>query len=365
MRRRPTLPRSSGPGPARNVSTQPPSFQRRSWGLLAAIALLALAIRLIYLRQIQPAPFFTLLMGDSKSYDAWATRIAAGDWIGRDVFYQAPLYPYFIGVVYTVFGRDLLIVRVVQAVLGALSCALLAHAGWRLFSHRAGLIAGVCLALYAPAIFFDGLLQKTALDAFLTCLALWILSGIIAGRTRWSAWLALGATMGALTLTRENALLLVMILGAWALSPWLISPDGPTGRIAQRWSQRALPFICGLALLLVPVATRNAVVSGGFYLTTSQFGPNLYLGNNARTDGTAGSLIAGRGAAEYERQDAVELAERAEGRALTPAEVSAYWTSRTVAYIRSQPVDWLRLMARKTALLWNRAEAFDTESQES
>src|SRR5215203_2159814 len=153
MRKRPTPPRSSRPGPARGVSSARPSLQWRSSWLLAAIALLAAGVRLIYLRQIQPAPLFTLLMGDSKSYDAWARRIAAGDWIGLDVFYQAPLYPYFIGVVYTVFGRDLLTVRLVQAGLGALSCGLLAHAGWRLFSKRAGLIAGVCLALYAPAIF--------------------------------------------------------------------------------------------------------------------------------------------------------------------------------------------------------------------
>ncbi len=35
-------------------------------------------------------------MGDSRAYDEWARRIAAGDWIGREVFYQAPLYPYFL-----------------------------------------------------------------------------------------------------------------------------------------------------------------------------------------------------------------------------------------------------------------------------
>ena len=32
------------------------------------------------------------------------------------------------------------------------------------------------LALYAPAIFFDGLLQKSVLDVFFVCLALWLIS---------------------------------------------------------------------------------------------------------------------------------------------------------------------------------------------
>src|SRR5262249_40351499 len=76
-------------------------------------------------------------------------------------------------------------------------------------------------------------------------------------------------------------------------------------------------------------------------------------------------LIAGRGSSEYERQDAIDIAERTTGRHLTPGEVSSYWTDQTLAFIRSQPGSWLKLMARKVVLLWNSAEAFDTESQES
>jgi tetratricopeptide (TPR) repeat protein len=323
--------------------------------MLAAISLLAFAIRLVYLWQIRDAPFFTLLIGDSKGYDEWARRIASGEWIGHDVFYQAPLYPYFMGAIYTVVGHDVLAVRLCQTVLGSISCALIAHAAWRLFSQRAGIIAGLILTLYPPAIFFDGLLQKTALDAFLTTLAVWIISGLIVSPKPWRTWAGLGATMAALSLTRENALILIGVIVAWCL--------------VRRPKGRPLPelaaFGLGVSLLLLPVAIRNYAVGGGFYLTTSQFGPNLYLGNNARTDGTAGSLIGGRGSSEYERQDAIDLAERAAGRRLTPGEVSSYWTGQTMAFIRSQPRSWLKLMARKVVLLLNSAEAFDTESQES
>ena len=65
--------------------------------------------------------------------------------------------------------------------------------------------------------------------------------------------------------------------------------------------------------MLVPVAARNSYVGGGFYVTTSQFGPNFYIGNNPAADGTYQSLRFGRGAPEYERQDATELAEHALG----------------------------------------------------
>jgi hypothetical protein len=73
-------------------------------------------------------------------------------------------------VLYTVFGHDLLIVRIVQAAIGAMSAALLGLATWRLLTPRAGIVAGLAMALYAPAIFFDGLLQKAVLDVFFICL---------------------------------------------------------------------------------------------------------------------------------------------------------------------------------------------------
>jgi tetratricopeptide (TPR) repeat protein len=174
--------------------------------------------------------------------------------------------------------------------------------------------------------------------------------------------------MGALSLTRENALILIGVIGIWSLvrlKADATRQNAASASVASSFSRTAAAFFVGVALLLMPVAIRNYAVGGGFYLTTSQFGPNLYLGNNARTDGTAGSLIAGRGSSEYERQDAIDMAERATGRHLTPGEVSSYWTGQSLAFIKSQPGSWLKLMARKVVLLWNAAEAFDTESQES
>ncbi|MDR1990990.1 MAG: glycosyltransferase family 39 protein, partial [Acidobacteriaceae bacterium] len=316
----------------------------------------ALGLRLLHVWQLRGTPFFDVLLGDAHSYDAWGQRLAAGDWIGTDVFYQAPLYPYFLGVLYTVFGHSLLAVRLVQAVIGAGSAAVLAYAGRQWFSERVGTIAGAMLALYAPAIFFDGLLQKSVLDLFLFALTLWLAARVYKHPERGREWLALGVTMGALSLTRENALVLIGVVFLWSLLG--IANQGSRAK-------RSLAFAAGLALVLLPVAARNYSVGGGFYLTTSQFGPNLFIGNNPKSDGTYMSLRYGRGAPEYERQDATELAEHALGRTLTPSEVSTYWTDRALDFITSQPGQWLRLLGQKTLLLLNASEMLDTESQES
>jgi 4-amino-4-deoxy-L-arabinose transferase-like glycosyltransferase len=335
--------------------------------------------------QIRAAPFFTVLMGDSRGYDEWAQRIAAGEWLGREVFYQAPLYPYLLGAIYTVAGRHLLLVRLVQIVIGSASCALLGLAVARLLSTRAGLVAGLMLALYAPAIFFDGLLQKSVLDVFFVCLALWLIARITTTinaelaesaeqelpvrslrflrslrSTSSSLWLCLGLTMGGLALTRENALVLIAVIVVWAaFAPSSQRRFGAQGARSVAW------LLLGVAIVVLPVAARNAYVGGGFYVTTSQFGPNFYIGNNPSADGTYQPLRFGRGAPEYERQDATELAETALGRTLSPAEVSSFWVDKALEFITGRPGAWLTLTARKVALLANATEMVDTESQET
>lgn len=324
---------------------------------IIAVVLAGVVVRLLYIWQIHGSPFFNVLMGDSRRYDFWARQVAGGDVIGREVFYQAPLYPYVLGGLYAVAGPSTLTVRVCQTLIGTATCVFVALTARRLFSERAGLIAGLGLAFYAPAVFFDGLVQKSVLDLFFVSLSLWIVSGLVDKPDTRSRWFALGTAIGALALTRENALIFAAAILIW-----------PPGRVSSTQRQRLLSsgvFLLGLALVLLPVAARNRIVGGEWHVTTSQLGPNLYIGNNPSADGTYAALREGRGSAEYERQDATELAEAATGRLLTPGEVSHYWIRRTLEFVTSQPGEWLSLMGRKAALLWNRTEFVDTESQES
>ena len=125
---------------------------------LIALFVLALAVRAVHVAEVGKAPFAGLLIGDARSYDRWARGIAAGDWVGHETFYQAPLYPYALAIAYRTAGSDPMTIRWIQAIVGALACVLLALSGRRWLGERDGLVAGVLLALYPPAIFFDGLI---------------------------------------------------------------------------------------------------------------------------------------------------------------------------------------------------------------
>ncbi|MBS1829492.1 MAG: glycosyltransferase family 39 protein [Acidobacteria bacterium] len=316
---------------------------RSRWGAAAAVFVLAAAVRGVYLWQIAGAPFFDLRIGDGVAYHEWAVRIAKGDWVGQGVFYQAPLYPYFLAVLYQLGNESVGLVRVVQAGMGATACGLLAWAGVALFGVR-GALAGALLAVYPAAIFQESLVEKTALVTLLTVL---LVALVVEGGRGWK-WLGgAGVVLGMLGLVRENALLLGVPVLVW---------------IWKRGKKERAAFVVGCALVLVPVGLRNLVVGGEFHLTTSQFGPNLFIGNHVGADGGYQPLVTGHANAAYEQEDAKAIAQQVDGRVLTAGEVSRFWTRQALHFITTQPGDWVALMGRKVALVLNRVEKIDGES---
>jgi tetratricopeptide (TPR) repeat protein len=328
---------------------------RRGWLAFGGIVALAFAVRLAYLLEAQALPLFHVSISDARAYWDWSDRIVGGDWLGDSVFYQAPLYPYFLALVKLVVGPDLWRVRLIQIGLGSLACGVLLLAGERFVSRRAGIAAGLLLALYPPAIFLDGLIQKATLSLLWMALLLQALARAQQGAA--SGRLAVcGGLLGLLMLTREETLLLAPVLALWTLL------GGRAAPLAQR-ARGLAAFLAGLALVLAPVVLRNAAIGGELVLTTAQAGPNFYIGNGPQAKGIYIPLLPGRGDPAYEREDAVALAEAARGRRLTPQEVSGYWFETTFQHIQTHPAQWLRLLLRKLRLLLNWYEIPDAEDQ--
>ena len=327
------------------------SQDRLKWMMVIFAA--AFSIRLLYLIQIQSIPLFYLLAGDGRTYDEWAQRIAAGDWLGSGVFYQAPLYPYFLGVMQFTFGHDLWAIRMVQVLLGSVSCVLIFLAGEKLFSRTAAIAAGLMLGFYAPAVFFDGVIDKSVLDVFLLSMLVWVLLGAASGR-QWRQWLGAGAILALLGLSRENALVLALVVPIWIVI--YFSDQSVKNRAA--WVGF---FSLGLLLVLIPVGLRNFAVGGEFKLTTSQLGANFFIGNNPVADGTYGSVRKIIGEPQLEGSDATRLAERETGRKMTPGEVSDFWLQKSWTYIRTEPFQWARLLGKKWLMVWNAREVEDSD----
>ncbi len=277
---------------------------------------------------------------DEASYDQWAVELSSGDWMGDEVFFQEPLYPYFLGVIYKVFGRDLLVCRLIQALLGVLTCYLVAGLGRRLAGDWAGVLAAMLFACLPSAVLMPCLLLKPNLHLPLFCaLALTLTRPGPGGIMRWFAIGLLGALCA---LLRGNSLVLLGVFFAWSIVP---IPRGLPSFV------RCFSFVLGAILILGPVAWRNHEVGGVYALTTSGAGTNLYGGNYlGNPKGVATELPWVRGIPQYEAEDWRHEAERRTGDELNPTEVSRYWLGETLRSFVHNPGAHLKIF-------WNKLRA--------
>ena len=310
-------------------------------GLLAATA----ALRLAHLLAVREAPFVGQLALDSQEYDRWARAIAAGDWLGSAPFFQAPLYPYIVAVVYRLFAAAPLTVYLLQIAAAVLGCWALVRAGEVLAGPRAAGAAGWLFALYTPFWFYDAQLLKESFAVSAVCLLLLLLVRARAS-DRLSPWFAVGLVCALLALLRENMLLVVPFL------LWLTWRE-KSGREWMSAARRCGLLLLGLSLPLSVVASRNAALGGGFLPTTSQGGVNFFIGNNSAADGTYRPLVPGKQVPGYEREGARILAEQAVGHPLTAGEVSGYWFRRALSWARAEPGAFVRLQFAKLGLYWD------------
>ncbi|MDP8248295.1 MAG: tetratricopeptide repeat protein [Candidatus Tritonobacter lacicola] len=322
--------------------------RRQEITICACIFGVAFIIRLVYILQLRTSPYFDFPILDLLAYHDWALRIARGDWLGQYVFRQAPLYPYILALFYKAAGPDLLMVRVIQIVMGSLSCVLIYRLGAACFGEREGVIAGILSCCYAPFIFYDGMIMKTSLGIFLNLLLVLLLLKRRPGKGT-ARLFGAGIILGLSALVKENMLILAPILALWLA-------------LSERKVRPAALLLAGVIIVTAPVTARNYVVGRDFVPIACNFGFTLYSGNNPSADGTQQPPAAIRRTPRYEYPDYKLLAERATGKTLKPSEVSAFWAGQATKFAKTYPLSALKLLALKLALFWNSYEIADNHN---
>ena len=320
---------------------------RSSSRILTAILAVALALRLAHFIAVHDKPFFAQLAEDSQEYDRWAQEIASGQWVGSDVFLQAPLYPYALAVIYTVLGHRPDAVYLLQIALAMLGIFALHRATRTMAGERLALIAAALAALYGPFLFYDALLLKESSAVVVTAGLLWVLAAADTPRR----WLGAGALLGVLSLLRENALL---------LAPFLLPLGWQPSAGMRKAAPRAAAFLLGMAFVLAPVAIRNGLLGGAWLPTSNQGGVNFYIGNNETADGTYRPMVPGKQSTLLDRLEPKRIAEQESGRTLSPGEVSSFWLQRALRWASNHPVDFVLLQFRKLGRYFDWYEQPDT-----
>jgi 4-amino-4-deoxy-L-arabinose transferase-like glycosyltransferase len=234
------------------------------------IAILALAL-LARLALVALAPP-RILWPDGLEYQAVARSLLEHGTYGLQTL-RPPGYPTLIAGVYAVFGENLLALRLVEAVLGAASVALLGIVGAATFGNTAGFIAGALMALH-PVLAF---LPSTQYSE--NTLVLVLVAALAAVFSAWRRggpwrWALAGGLFGVAALVRPTTVFMLPGLGLGLL---LAMRGGARSRI--------LTMLVAVPALLVTVApwiVRGHRVQGEWYFIASGGGRQFWVGNNAR-----------------------------------------------------------------------------------
>ena len=307
--------------------------RRPLWIVLA----LALLLRVAYVLEIDQSPLFVYPAVDSETYTRQAEGLAAGNWlgVGQGPFWQPPLYPYFLGAVKAAFPQAFFhVARLLQALLGALVCAMVWWVGRYMFNPAVGFLAGIFAAACGPLIFFDGELLPASLAAFLNMLALVVLLRVWRRPTGWG-FLVAGLAFGVGALAVPTVVMFAVMV-----------PIDLVRRFPHRQGLLfGVIFLLGLAMPIAPVVARNHIVGGDQVVISYNMGINFYIGNNSDYERTV-AIRPG-----WEWDELVTQPARAGIR--RPSAKSAYFMDKAWDYISAEPVEWIGLMMRKMGSFWH------------
>lgn len=296
---------------------------------LPYVCLLGLALRIVHLVASSDNPLLYMPVLDERYYVGLGKAIAGGKWLGEDgLFFMDPLYGYFLGGLFFLFGDNLTTVRLVQIGLDSLNILLIYGIGARVHSRRAGLLAALLYALYPVAFFYSLLILKTTLAVTLLLTAIFLIL-IAIDSHRKTIWFFLGMLLGLMTYLWGNLLLMLPLSVAFVLfyqrAPWL--------KPIASW----LLLLAGFGVMLLPGVARNLAATGELAFLNTQGGRLLYCCNNPiNLTGRYNVPAFSRADPVASEKDFHAEAERRLGRSLTRREVSRYWAWETGRFLSEQ-----------------------------
>ena len=268
------------------------------WWVPVGIFCCALLVRLIFLAENRNVPFFNYRGIDAQEYHEMAVGFVEGTWPGEQAFCWPPLYPLFLGLLYKTIGQNATIVKMLQAVLGSVSCVLVYFIARIIFNGRfVPIAAAIICCLCGTLVYFDGQLLPGNLDVLLELLI--IFSLLFASRHRQIIWWGVAGLFVGLSAINRGAILLflpIILLWMYMVRRYRWGIDGESERPAF-WIT-AIALLLPVGLVIFPVVLHNVrydravvdkepkpvglkqFVSTGFLPIASNLGINFYLGNH-------------------------------------------------------------------------------------
>jgi len=307
---------------------------KRIWTIQAAgVLLLSLLVRLLYLLDSSAGLTYDTPIIDSYTYHKVAESLVRGEGLTPEFFWQPVFYPTFLALAYAVGGSSIAFARLLQLLIGVVTCALTYRLGTTVFDRRAGVVAATIVALYGPVIFFEGELLATGWAcSWSVALVLLLLR---CGKTVHPLLSLAAGVCGALgVLTRPTFLPFLAAACIWLVLAWR--------RKGLAWPSVAAQtslVLAGFLAVSLPVAWQSLEHSERFSILPASSGVNLYIGNNPN----AANTVAIRPGADWEN-----LTRLPESHGIVrKRDTSGFFRGKVLEYVRTDPVGFASGLALK------------------
>lgn len=274
---------------------------------------------------------------DQISYNALAQSLLAGrgfsfieNWYpfteaGEPTAHWSFLYPLFLAGVYTLFGYQPVIARLLQAVVGAIAISLLVYfIGSHLEDKRIGVVGAGLTVVYGYLVYYNAALM-TETFFIISLLAAVLIALKLGERPTWSGLVLLGVALGLGTLLRQTMLVLVPVFLFWLL--WKCR------RNLKLWELLIPPAV--MALFIIPWSVRNQIVYGDFLPLNSNAGYALYAANHPQL-GTSWPDV-----------DVVVVPIPAEMEGMNEAQLNSALTAEALGFVAADPARYVLLTLNK------------------
>jgi 4-amino-4-deoxy-L-arabinose transferase-like glycosyltransferase len=249
---------------------------------LTIIFILALSLRLMAIAMMSSESKH--LEHDAYRYNQIAKSILIGEGFsknGKPIAWRGPVYPYFLAIIYKIFGLNVDIVRIIQAVLASLLCLVVYKIGLLVFSETVGLGAAFFCAIYQPFIKYlywggPAYLYTETLFMLLIALSIWALLIYSRNQTLKNMFLA-ALALAVAALIKPTVLIFFPLLGLWI---WHLK------RFSFLKTIRDFLFILILFFIVaLPWTIRNYLVFGEFIFISNEGGDVFLKGNHPLASG--------------------------------------------------------------------------------
>lgn len=328
----------------------PSNDNKKNILLVIALFSLAFVFRLAYLFLLKKYYFFyDSPASDVLYYQEWAREIASGNWIGHQVFWGMPLYPYFLAVIERLTLGHQEIIRLIHLILGSLNCVLVYYLSLIIFPRRVAILASILTAANFLLIYYDTLTTPVTLIITLSLVIVLALLHLSQNSKR-KEWFILGLLIGLSALADGKFFLFfAMLVGALG---WHFR------KIVAL--QRVLTYLLlGFISVVFFVSFRNKVVGGSWILVSAQSGFSFYVGNNPTSTGLFENLGFIRPTHGGQDEDQQIKAQQIAKRKLSAAQVSNFWRDQAFSFITSSPIQYFQLLKNKFYYFFLEHEAAD------